>query len=84
MYQDLEAIRDDLKQLERTLQSRDGTSCIEQAFEACARRVSDAMGACGGVQDRAVLQKIYRGMIAARSIVRQLRELPGDGHSSFH
>ncbi|MBR8130773.1 type III secretion system protein [Burkholderia ambifaria] len=84
MYQDLEAVRDDLKQLERTLQSRDGTSRIEQAFEACATRVSEATGACSGVQDRAALQKIYRGMIAARSIVRQLRELPNDGHSSFH
>lgn len=84
MYQDLEAVRDDLKQLERTLQSHDGMSRIEQAFEACARRVSDATATCSGVQDRAALQKIYRGMIAGRSIVRQLRELPGDGHSPFH
>ena len=84
MYQDLEAIRDDLKQLQRTLESTDGAARIEKAFKACAEHVSDATSACNDAQDRVALQKIYRGMVAARSIVQQLRELPPEDHASLH
>ncbi|KER67583.1 hypothetical protein HR51_32615 [Burkholderia cepacia] len=84
MYQDLEAVRDDLKQLQRTLASPDGVARIEKAFKACAEHVSEATRACGDARDRAALQKVYRGMVAARSIVQQLRELPDDGQASFH
>ncbi|WP_412025864.1 type III secretion protein [Burkholderia cepacia] len=84
MYQDLEAVRDDLKQLQRTLESPDGLARIERAFEACAERVSDATSACNDAQDRAALQKIYRGVVAARSIVQQLHALPAEGPVSFH
>ena len=80
MYQDLEAIRDDLKQLQRTLESTDGAARIDQAFDSCAKRVSDATSACNDMQDRAALQK----MVAARSIVQQLRELPPEDHASLH
>ncbi|WP_175669545.1 type III secretion system protein [Burkholderia ambifaria] len=84
MYQDLEAIRDDLKQLQRTLESTDGAARIDKAFDSCAKRVGDATSACNDMQDRAALQKIYRGMVAARSIVQQLRELPPEDHASLH
>ncbi|RQR49508.1 type III secretion system protein [Burkholderia sp. Bp9140] len=84
MYQDLEAVRDDLKQLQRTLESPDGAARIENAFKACAEHVSEATRACDDARDRAALQKVYRGMVAARGIVQQLRELPDDGQASLH
>ncbi|MFC0402798.1 type III secretion system protein [Paraburkholderia rhizosphaerae] len=87
MYQSLEKVRDDLKQLQQVLDSPAASARVARitaAFDECAQRVSDATCETEDVVDRAALQKLYRGLVAARSIVQRLHELPGVGEVAVH
>ncbi|HEY4350000.1 MAG TPA: type III secretion system protein [Paraburkholderia sp.] len=87
MHEDLEAVRDDLKQLQQVLDSPAAPARVARiiaAFDACAQRVSDATCATEDAIDRAALQKLYRGLVAARNIVHRLHELPGVGEVAMH
>jgi hypothetical protein len=80
MYDALEYVHADIKGLEAALKAPDASarvSRIVQAFEQCAREVSDATLQTSQEDDRAALQKIYRGMVAAHRIVLRLHELSG-------
>ncbi|APR38344.1 hypothetical protein [Paraburkholderia sp. SOS3] len=87
MHEDLEAVRDDLKQLQQVLDSPAAPARVARivaAFDACAQRVSDATCVTEDAIDRAALQKLYRGLVAARNIVHRLHELPGAGEVALH
>lgn len=81
MYQALEAMIAEMNNLEQTLAKGHASArvaAIAAAFEDCAQRVSDATSACVDADERAALQKIYRGMIAGQRIVYRLNELALD------
>jgi len=87
MYEALEALIAEMNGLEQTLaQGHAGASvaAIAAAFEDCAQRVSDATSACADADERAALQKIYRGMIAGQRIVHRLNELALDDAVAGH
>jgi hypothetical protein len=80
MYDALEAVHADIKGLESHLEAPDATervSRIIRAFDDCAQKVSDATRQASQDDDRAALQRIYRGMVAARRMVLRLHELAG-------
>ncbi|MFM0040904.1 type III secretion system protein [Paraburkholderia sediminicola] len=80
MYDALETVRTDIKGLETTLKTPDAkerVARIAQAFEQCAQDVSDATRRALQEDERAALQKIYRGMVAARRMMLRLHELAG-------
>ncbi|MEW6343405.1 MAG: type III secretion system protein [Pseudomonadota bacterium] len=86
MYNALEAVHADLKGLENTLRTPAAAARvarIAEALEQCAQDVSDATRQATGEDDRAALQKVYRGMVAARRIVLRLHELSGMDQSSL-
>jgi hypothetical protein len=81
MYEALETMIAELNGLEATLaqgHSSARVATIAAAFENCAQRVSDATSASADADERAALQKIYRGMIAGQRIVHRLNELAVD------
>ncbi|HDR9505649.1 type III secretion protein [Burkholderia cepacia] len=87
MYDALEAMIDEMKNLEQTLAGGHAgmrIGAIAAAFEDCAQRVSDATAACADADERAALQKIYRGMIAGQRLVHRLNELAADDSTVSH
>jgi signal transduction protein with GAF and PtsI domain len=80
MYDALETVRTDIKKLETTLKAPDAqqrVARIAQALEQCAQEISEATRRALQEDERAALQKIYRGMIAARRMTLRLHELAG-------
>lgn len=78
MYQKLNAVAPMLKELNATLAAPDAAQQVRviiAALEDTAREVSDATQVAQTPEDRAALQKVYRGMLAAKRIVAQLHEL---------
>jgi hypothetical protein len=77
MYDALLPVAQDLNALDATLSAPDSqqrVARIADAFEETARRISSATQTAGDERERAELQKLYRGMIAARRIVLTLHE----------
>ncbi|PLZ00282.1 type III secretion system protein [Burkholderia sp. WAC0059] len=83
MYELLAPVAKDMDQLEATLAAPDSAERVRKigaALEATAGRVSDATQLVGTDEERLALQKIYRGVVAARSIVLNLHELRQERH----
>jgi hypothetical protein len=77
MYDALLPIAQDLNALDATLSAPDSQQRVAQiagAFEETARCISAATQTASDERERAELQKLYRGMIAARRIVLTLHE----------
>lgn len=77
MYDALLPIAQDLNTLDATLSAPDGAARVARiaaAFDETARRISAATQAAADERERLDLQKLYRGMIAARRIVLTLHE----------
>jgi hypothetical protein len=77
MYDALLPIAQDLNALGATLSAPDGpqrVARIAAAFDETARRISSATQTAADDRERIELQKLYRGMIAARRIVLSLHE----------
>ena len=77
-YAALEAVRADIKNLEGTFAAADAPERVRgivAALDAAAQRISDATCTTTYSDERVELQKVYRGMIAARRIVLRLEEL---------
>lgn len=77
MYDALLTIAQDLNTLDATLNAPDSqqrVARIAAAFEQTAQRISSATQSAANDQERIELQKLYRGMIAARRIVLTLHE----------
>ncbi|WP_321816635.1 MULTISPECIES: type III secretion system protein [unclassified Paraburkholderia] len=80
MYDALLPIAADLNAFDATLAAPDSAARVARivaAFEETARRISDATQAAADDATRADLQKLYRGMLAARRIVLALQERRG-------
>jgi hypothetical protein len=78
MYDMLEDVRDDLKQLQIVLKAADSgprIARIDAAFAASAQHVSEATRAAHDEGERSALQTLYRGLLAGRRIVQRLHEL---------
>ncbi|MDH6146209.1 MULTISPECIES: hypothetical protein [Paraburkholderia] len=77
MYDALLPIAEDLNTLDATLAAPDATERVARivaAFDETARRISTFAQTARDDQQRSELQKLYRGMIAARRIVLALHE----------
>ncbi|HEV3104145.1 MAG TPA: type III secretion system protein [Trinickia sp.] len=77
MYDALLPIAQDLNALDATLAAPDSQQRIARiatAFDETARRISTATQTAADDRERIELQKLYRGMIAARRIVLTLHE----------
>ncbi|MCA8243025.1 MULTISPECIES: type III secretion system protein [Burkholderia] len=80
MYDALLPIAQDLNALDATLSAPDGAQRVARiaaAFDETARRISTATQSAADERERLDLQKLYRGMIAARRIVLTLQERHG-------
>jgi hypothetical protein len=77
MYDALLPIAQDLNALDATFAAPDGAQRVARiaaAFEETARRISTATQTATDDHKRTELQKLYRGMTAARRIVLTLHE----------
>jgi hypothetical protein len=77
MYDALLPIAQDLNALDATLSAPDSqqrVARIAAAFDETARRISSATHSAASEGARIELQKLYRGMLAARRIVLTLHE----------
>jgi hypothetical protein len=77
MYDALLSVAQDLNALDATLAAPDGSTRVARiaaAFDETARRISSATQSAVDDHERLELQKLYRGMIAARRIVLTLHE----------
>jgi hypothetical protein len=77
MYDALLPIAQDLNTLDATLNAPDSqqrVARIAAAFEQTAQHISSATQSAANDLERIELQKLYRGMIAARRIVLTLHE----------
>jgi hypothetical protein len=77
MYEALLPIAQDLNALDATLSAPDSqqrVARIAAAFDETARRISSATQSAASDGARIELQKLYRGMLAARRIVLTLQE----------
>jgi hypothetical protein len=77
MYDALLPVAQDLNALDATLAAPDGSARVARiaaAFDETARRISSATQSATDERERLELQKLYRGMIAARRIVLALHE----------
>lgn len=86
MYDALLPIAQDLNTLDATLAAPDSPQRVARivaAFDETARRISSATQSAGDERERAELQKLYRGMIAARRIVLTLHERRGTRSTAF-
>ncbi len=84
MYESLAPVAHDLTHLKATLASPMSHALVKRATEALdttARAFADATQKAGGDQERADLQILYRGFVAARRIVAHLHELQTHGQS---
>jgi len=85
MYDALETIRDELKNLPALLAANDAASRVRRitaAFEQTVRDVSDRTRGCNDAAQHAQLQTIYRGLLAAGRLVQRLHELPNPGEAA--
>jgi hypothetical protein len=86
MYDALLPIAQDLNTLDATLAAPDSPQRVARivaAFDETARRISSATQSAGDERERTELQKLYRGMIAARRIVLTLHERRGTRSTAF-
>jgi hypothetical protein len=86
MYDALLPVAQDLNALDATLKAPDGPQRIARiaaAFDETARRISSATQSATDQRDRLDLQKLYRGMVAARRIVLTLHERRGEQDSAL-
>lgn len=77
MYDALLPIAKDLNALDATLQAPDALQRIARiaaAFDETAQKISSATQNAANDHERIEMQKLYRGMIAARRIVLTLHE----------
>jgi hypothetical protein len=77
MYDALLPIAQDLNTLDATLSAPDShqrVARIAAAFDETARRISTATQSAAGDQQRLELQRLYRGMVAAKRIILTLHE----------
>lgn len=77
MYDALLPIAQDLNTLDATLNAADSqqrVARIAAAFDETAQRISTVTQSAANDHERVELQKLYRGMIAARRIVLTLQE----------
>ncbi|MBN3825118.1 type III secretion system protein [Burkholderia sp. Ac-20384] len=80
MYDALTPLTQDLSTLDVVLDAPDSAQRIARiaaAFDETARRISQATQMASSNGERTDLQKLYRGMIAARRIVLSLQERHG-------
>ncbi|MBN3807413.1 type III secretion system protein [Paraburkholderia sp. Ac-20336] len=80
MYDALIPIAQDLSALDATLAAPDGAQRVARiaaAFDETARRISQATQTAADDGERLDLQKLYRGMVAARRIVLSIQERHG-------
>ncbi|WP_147297957.1 type III secretion system protein [Trinickia dinghuensis] len=85
MYEALEAIRDELKRLPAMLASDDATSRVRrvsEAFDQTIRLIAERPRDVAGEAQRAQLQTLYRGLLAASRLVQRLHELPNPGQAA--
>ncbi|MGN6666809.1 MAG: type III secretion system protein [Trinickia sp.] len=78
MYEKLEAVAPLLEKLGATLAAPDASSSvlsITTALAETAREISDAAPLTKSPEERSELQRIYRGLIAAKQLVADLHEL---------
>lgn len=78
MYEKLTAVAPLMENLSATLASPDATvrvASIIAALDGTAREIADATPLTTSAEDRAAMQKVYRGMLAAKRIVAQLHDL---------
>ena len=78
MYEEIEAVRHELKQLPSVLTSIDAherVSTIRAAFAATAQRISDKTHEARNESERADMQTLYRGMVAAQRMVERMADL---------
>jgi hypothetical protein len=86
MYDALLPVAQDLSALDSTMDAVDSTrriARIADAFDETARRISVATQSTTDPQQRLDLQKLYRGMIAARRIVLSLYERHSTRSAAF-
>lgn len=77
MYDALLPIAQDLNSLDATLQAPDASQRITRiaaAFDETAKQISTATQSAANDHERIEMQKLYRGMIAAKRIVLTLHE----------
>jgi hypothetical protein len=85
MYDRLETICEDLRNFGVVLAGADAASSVRRiadALEYTCQEVSERTRASGDDEQRARLQRIYRGMLAARRLVERLHELPNPGEAA--
>lgn len=78
MYEKLNAVAASMQNFKETLSAPDCAArmaAITEALDEAARELSDAARSTTSAQERAGMQKMYRGMIAAKRIVAQLHDL---------
>jgi hypothetical protein len=78
MYEKLTAVAPLMEKLSATLSAPDASvrvASITAALDEAANQISDAAQSVAAAEERVSLQKIYRGMVAAKRIVAQLHEL---------
>ena len=78
MYEKIAAVAPLLKDLNASLRAPDSSkrvASIIEALDETAREISDVTQSTESAEERAALQKIYRGMIAAKRVVAHLHEL---------
>lgn len=78
MYESLAPVANDLTHLKATLASPMSDSLVKRAtaaLDTTAKELADATQRAGADQERADLQTLYRGFVAARRIVAHLHEL---------
>lgn len=75
MFEPLLAVADDLDQLDKTLKSPDSAQrakAICAALDETAQRIADATPSAKSDRTRSDLQRLFRGMVAARRLIAQL------------
>ncbi len=80
MYEALQSVAKDLNSLDAMFKapdSRQRVARVSDAFDETARRISAATQSAANDEERSALQKLYRGMLAARRIVVNLYEKRG-------
>ena len=82
MYESLAPVAKDLTHLKATLASPMSHALVTRAtaaLDTTAKELADATNKASGDHERAELQTLYRGFVAARRIVAQLHELQTHG-----
>lgn len=78
MYEKLATVAPLMEKLNATLSAPDSSARVTEimtALHQTASEISDAAQSAVPADERAALQTIYRGMLAAKRIVAQLHEL---------